>query len=147
MLIIFLVALLCLLILAAGWWVSRPMGFIWRWLFRGVLVALLAGMALPADVVMEVRGFVGSLLPVLREVEPGGGASFVVHLVLFALTSALLFVFRRDLRWEVLLAGLVVLAFVTEGVQLVVDGRFASWGDVGVNLLGVGVGFLGRWIR
>lgn len=142
-----LVALLCLVILAVGWWVSGPMGAVWRWLFRGVLMVLLAGMALPADAVLEVKKFVAALAPALQDIEPGGGTSIAVHLVLFMLTSALLFIFRHDLRWQHLLAGLVALAFVTEGVQLLVDGRYASWADVGVNLLGVAIGTAGRWVR
>lgn len=110
-------------------------------------MALLAGMALPVETVFQVKQFVATLVPFLRELETGGSASFLVHLVLFALTSALLFAFRPDLRWHHLLAGLAALAFVTEGLQLLIDGRYASWADVGVNLLGVAIGATGRWIR
>jgi hypothetical protein len=141
------IAPLALLVIAAvvlaGWWVSAPARVFWRWVFRGVVVLMLSALALPAAAVLAVRDWVSWLVPLAREVSEGSAASVLVHFGLFALIAGLLVHIRRDLPLWGLVAGLVVLAGLMELVQLWVDGRFASWGDFGVNVLGVVVGVLG----
>jgi VanZ family protein len=118
------------------------MRVVWRWLFRFAALVLLTGLSLPPSVIDRVRDLLSALLPVAREVSDAPGLSFLVHFALFLVVSALLFRFRDDLGWRLLLAVMVTMSFVMEGVQLLVDGRYASWVDAGVNLLGVAVGGL-----
>lgn len=136
------VGLLCLGLFALAWWVSAPMRPVWRWLFRGAALVLLTGLSLPPIAIEWVRDLLIGLLPVAREISDAAGTSYLVHFVLFLVVSALLFRFRDDLGWRLVLAAMVMMSFAMEGVQLLVDGRHASWTDAGVNLLGVAVGGL-----
>ena len=134
------------LVLGVGFWLSRPISGWWRWVFIGVLVVLLVAMTTPPDVIRAVKALVERILPMLESLEPGGGASVAVHVVLFALVAGLTAHLRRDLGLARLLPGLVALAAGIEGVQWFVDGRYASWGDVGTNVVGVGLGLLACWL-
>ncbi len=126
---------------ALAWWVSVPARWWQRWSFRLAVVALLTGLALPQAVVAAIRDLVGLLLPLTREVSEAAAASVAMHFALFALVAGLLFFSRPDLH-RVSLPVMVGLAFVMEGLQLLVDGRSGEWGDVAVNLVGVGFGWL-----
>ncbi len=146
---LFLVAAAALAVFAAGWWLSRPMAAFWRWLFRAVMLLLVTGLTLPPAAIDWLRDQLSMFVPLARDLSNSSGADFWAHLLLFTLVSGLLFWFRLDMAKARLAGLLIALAFVMEGLQLLVDGRFASWGDVGVNLLGValgaGVSTLGRW--
>jgi len=135
-----------LALLATAWWVSVPLHWVWRWLFRLVVAVSIAGLSLPPAAIAWVRDRLSVLLPLAREVSDAPGASYLVHFGLFLLVSALLFWFRQDLGRRRLLAAMAALAFVMEGLQLLVDGRFASWWDVLANLAGVGVAFCLVWV-
>lgn len=146
MLGLILVCLAAVAVLVAGFWVSRPIPVVWRYLFRLALLAMVAGLMLPASAIDWVRDMLSLLLPLAREVTDVPGVSYWVHFLLFVSVSGLLFWHRRDLPLPWLVATMASLAFITEGIQLLVDGRFASWGDVGVNLGGVAAGLVLRWV-
>lgn len=137
--------MLCAGLFGLGWWVSRPIGWLPRWVFRlAVLVTLLA-LVLPPAAIDGLRDALSVLIPLAREASDVPGASYLVHFVLFAGLSGLLFWTRSDLgRWYPIL-GMASMAFVTEGLQLLIDGRFASWTDVLINLAGVSVAAVGVW--
>lgn len=136
---------------SAAWWVSMPLHWVWRWLFRLMVAIMIAGLSLPPAAIGWVRDRLSVLLPLAREVSEAPAASYLVHFSLFLVVSALLFWFRQDLGRRRLLAAMATLAFVMEGLQLLVDGRFASWWDVVANLSGVLVAatvfFVGGWPR
>ncbi|MCC5865146.1 MAG: VanZ family protein [Wenzhouxiangella sp.] len=128
-----------LALFTAGWWASAPMHWLWRWMFRLAVLTMIAGLSLPPAAIGWVRDRLSLLVPLAREVSESPGTSYLVHFFLFLVVSALLFWFRQDLGRRRMLAAMVVLAFLMEGVQLLVDGRFASWWDVLANLTGVAV--------
>lgn len=131
----------CVGLFFLAWWVSAPAIWWQRWPFRLAVLAMLTGLALPLALVERIRDLVSALLPLAREVGDAAGASVAVHFGLFALVAGLLFFSRPDLhRFSLPVMG--VLAFVMEGLQLMVDGRSAEWTDVGINLLGVAAGWL-----
>ncbi len=140
MLGLLLVLILALAVIAGGWWVSRPMPLFWRWFFRLTLLAMVAGLMLPFAAIDWLRDALSLLLPLARDVTDVPGISLWVHYLLFALVSSLLLWHRRDLPLLWVVVTLSSLAFITEGIQLLIDGRFASWTDVLVNLCGVATG-------
>ncbi|MGY6586739.1 MAG: VanZ family protein [Wenzhouxiangella sp.] len=121
---------------------SAPMHWAGRWLFRLVMLALVTGLILPPDAIDWLRDQLSVLLPLAREVTDAQGANVWAHFLLFFAVSFLSFWFREDIRRWQLSLKLVALALVMEGVQLLVDGRFGSWFDVGINLSGVAAGAL-----
>lgn len=123
-----------------GWWLSRPMQWFWRWTYRVWMLVLVVGLTLPWAAIDWLRDRLSLLIPLAREVTDAPGVNIWAHFLLFAVVSGLLFLFRRDLSGRLLIAIMVGLAFVMEGVQLLVNDRFASWADVGINLTGVAVG-------
>lgn len=133
-----------LAIYAVGWWLSAPMVWIGRWLFRMALLALLVGLTLPADLIGQLVEWLGQFIPGLGEISDEPGASFGLHFLLFLAVASVLLVFRLDLPVWGLLLALVALATVTEGLQLAIPDRFGDWADVGTNLLGVGLGWVVR---
>lgn len=134
---LWLVGLLCGGVFALGWWVSRPVPWLARWLFRLSVLVMLLALALPPAAIDWIREALSALVPLAQEASDVPGASYFVHLALFAGVSGLLFWTRPDLGRLYPGAAMVALAFLLEGVQLLVDGRFASWGDVTANLVGV----------
>jgi len=143
----FLIPTGCLLVLVAAWWVSRPIGRFWCWSFRLLIAVTLLAMVSPPALVDAARSLVDWFVPGAHTLGSTEGAAFLVHLLLFALISVVLFWQRHDLRALHLFAGLGALALTTEGLQYLIDGRFASWFDVGVNLGGVLFGpLLRRWV-
>ena len=140
MAVLFLVAAVGLGVFGLGWWLSRPMHGFWRWTYRAWMLAMVAGLTLPLAAIDWIRDRLSLLIPLAREVSSAPGINIWAHFLLFAVASGLLFWFRRDLsRWH-LVAIMVGLAFLMEGLQLLINDRFASWLDVGVNLLGVAAG-------
>jgi len=141
--------LVCAGILLGAWTLSVGAPWRWRLLFVGLMTVLLAGMALPPDAIRLLVDTLTAWWPRSDETELiTRGSSGLMHVVLFALVSTWLFVWRRDLPLITLFALLVALSSVTEALQLLVDGRFASVGDVGLNLLGAGLGYLlGRRVK
>ncbi len=135
-----LVSLAGLTVLLAGWWVSRPIPLIWRWMFRLALLAMVTGLMLPSSAIEWLRDALAVFLPLAREVSDAPASSYVGHFLLFVSVSGLLFWHRRDLPLPWLVATMASLAFITEGIQLLADGRYASWSDVAVNLFGVTIG-------
>ena len=127
-----------------GWTLSGPMVFWGRWAFRGALLALLLGLTLPADVIAIIIEFLSRLIPNLGEISDEPGASFGMHFLLFLAVSTLLLTLRLDLDLFPVLIGLVALAFLTEGLQLLIPSRFADWADVGTNAIGVALGLGAR---
>ncbi|MFU8832877.1 MAG: hypothetical protein ACNA7J_12080 [Wenzhouxiangella sp.] len=146
MLGLFLVFLLALAVFAGGWWVSRPMPIFWRWFFRLTLLAMVAGLMLPSVAIDWLRDALSLLLPLARDVTDVPGISIWVHYLLFSLVSGLLLWHRRDLPLLWVVVALASLAFITEGIQLLIDGRFAAWADVLVNLCGVATGLALRLV-
>lgn len=142
---LWLVASFCAGLFALAWWLSRPVGWVWRWLFRLAVLVMLLALASPPHVIDWLRDALSWLLPLAREASDVPGASFVVHFVLFAAVSGLLFWIRSDLGRLRPLLGMAALAFLLEGVQLLVDGRYADWADVVVNLAGVGLAAVVVW--
>lgn len=132
----------CLLVIVAGWWVSGPMRPPWRGRFRLLLAITLVAMVSPPGLIESARTLVARILPGASALGSTESAAVLVHLLLFALVSALLFRHRRDLRALPLFAGLIALAFTTEGMQYLVDGRQAGWADVAVNVAGTTLGAL-----
>lgn len=130
---------------AAGWWVSSPMLWWLRWGFRLALLALLSGLLLPADVINSIIAVLSHLIPGLGEITDEPSASFGMHFILFLAVASLLLPGRLDLAVLPLLGALIVLAFITEAIQIPIPNRTGDWFDVGTNLLGVGVGWVIRW--
>ena len=142
---LWLATLLSAGLFALGWWVSRPVGWLPRWAFRLAVLVMLLALVLPPAAIDWLRDALSALIPLAREASEVPGASYAVHFSLFVGVSGLLFWTRPDLgRWYPALA-MAGLAFITEGLQLLIDGRFASWSDVLVNLLGVSVAALTVW--
>lgn len=142
---LWLVALLCAGLFALGWWVSRPVAWLPRWLFRLSVLLLLVALALPPAGVDWVRDVLSLLIPLAREAGDVPGLSYVVHFLLFGAVSGLLFWTRADLGWMWPGLSLAALAFLMEGLQLLVAGRFASWTDVAANLSGLIAAALSVW--
>ena len=136
---LWLATLLCAGLFSLGWWVSRPVGWFWRWVFRLAFLLMLLGLVLPPAGVDWIRDVLSVFVPLAREASDIPGVSYLVHFTLFAVVSGLLFWIRTDLGRLYPALAMAALAFITEGLQLLVDGRFASWGDVGMNLVGVAV--------
>lgn len=134
-----------------GWNLSHPMVAWGRWAFRLALLALLLGLTLPADAIAAVVTFLSQFIPNLGEISDEPGASFGMHFLLFASVAGLLLSLRLDKPLLSLLGPLVALAFITEGLQALIPGRFADWADVGTNLIGVVLGLCIRgsvvWFR
>ena len=141
-----LVGLSVLAIYALGWWVSGPMVWWGRWAFRLVLLALLLGLTLPADIINLIIAFLSQFIPGLGEISDEPGASFGMHFLLFLSVATVLFVFRLDLPILPLVLSMIALAFVTEGLQVPIPDRYGDMADVGTNLVGVGLGWLARWV-
>ncbi|MCG5497809.1 VanZ family protein [Ectothiorhodospira variabilis] len=140
------VYVICAGVLLAAWYLARPMPWFWRLGFLAAMALLLAGMTLPPEVIREGAGLVSSWWPWSQESDlVTQQTSAWAHLILFALVSAWLCWWRADLGVWVLLGLLVTLSFGTEGLQLLVDGRYASLTDVGINLLGAGIGLVLLW--
>ncbi|MGY6629495.1 MAG: hypothetical protein ACXIUL_00670 [Wenzhouxiangella sp.] len=139
---VLLAGLVGLAVFAFGVWLSAPMHWAARWLFRLVMLAMVTGLILPPDAINWLRDQLSVLLPLAREVTDAQGASVWAHFLLFFAVSALSFWFREDIRRWQLSLKLVALALIMEAVQLLVDGRFGSWFDVGTNLTGVAAGAL-----
>lgn len=134
-----LVALCALTLLGGFYWLTRPVPLVWRWFGLALLAALLAAMLLPPAIIADVRAGLAWLIPPSDSLTRHSSAPFWVHFALFFAYSTVLFWQRRDLPVAFVLAGLVGLAVSTEGLQLLVDGRYGSWLDVGINIAGVGV--------
>lgn len=128
------------IIYGLGWNLSHPMVAWGRWAFRLALLALLLGLTLPADAIAVVVLFLSQFIPGLGEITDEPGASFGMHFLLFLSVAGLLLSLRLDKPLMSLLGPLVALAFITEGLQVLIPGRFAGWADVGTNLIGVGLG-------
>ncbi len=143
--VLWVVALLCAGLFALGWWVSRPVGWLARWVFRVAVLVMLLALAVPPAAIEWVRDALSGLIPLIQEAGEVPGLSYLVHFTLFTGVSGLLFWTRPDLGRLYPGAAMVVLAFVLEGLQLLIDGRFASWGDVAANLLGVTVAAVVVW--
>lgn len=142
---LWLVTLFCAGLFGLGWWVSQPIGRLPRWGFRLAVLVMLLALVLPPAAIDWLRDALSVLIPLAREVGDVPGASYLVHFILFAGVSGLLFWTRSDLgHWYPILA-MASMAFVTEGLQLLIDGRFASWNDVLINLAGVSVAAVGAW--
>jgi hypothetical protein len=135
-LLLWLVALLCGGLFGLGWWVSRPVGWLPRWLFRLAVLVMLLALALPEVAIDWMRDALSAILPAAREASDLPGMSYFIHFILFAGVSGLLFWTRPDLGRRHPTAVMVLLAFALEGLQLLVDGRYAAWSDVIANLLG-----------
>ena len=133
-----------IMIYAVGWWLSQPMVAWGRWVFRLSLLALLAGLTLPAFVINDLVRALALLFPQLREISHEPSASVGMHFLLFLLISALLPFLRLDLKIPVVLAALIGLALATEFLQALIPGRFFDWRDVITNLAGVGLGLVTR---
>lgn len=140
------VGLSVLCVYALGWWVSSAMVWWGRWAFRGALLALLAGLTLPADIINLIIVFLSQFIPGLGEISDEPGASFGMHFLLFLSVAMGLFLFRLDLAIAPLLGSLIALALITEGLQVPIPDRYADWADVGTNLVGVGIGLLARCV-
>ena len=134
------------MILVWGWWVSRPMMGWGRWGFRLALVALLAGLTLPAGVINAIIEVLSVFMPGLGEISDQPGASFGMHFVLFATVASLLLVLRLDAPMGPLLIALVALGVVSELLQWPIPSRFADGADVATNWVGVGLGVLARGV-
>lgn len=142
-----LVFAICSGVLLGAWYLARPMPRFWRLGFLTAVALLLAGMTLPPEVIREWAALVSSWWPWSGEADlVTRQTSAWAHLILFALVSAWLSWWRADLGAWMLLVLLVTLSVGTEGLQLLVDGRYASLGDVGINMLGAGIGFLLFWL-
>lgn len=142
---LWLASLLCAGLFGLAWWVSRPVGWPPRWLFRLAVLVMLLALVLPPAAIDWLRDALSVLIPLAREASEVPGASYLVHFLLFCGVSGLLFWTRPDLHRGSLLLGMASMAFITEGLQLLIDGRFASWTDVLVNLLGVSAAAIGVW--
>jgi VanZ family protein len=142
LLILLFVLLAALAWLALGFWLTRPVPTAWRWTIRLVLAGVLVALLMPASAVGQVLNLLQSVFAPVAEVSEAAGADWVVHFLLFALLSTLLFAHRRDLSPLALGLGLVVFGAITEGLQLLVDGRHGSLDDVLANSLGVLAGAL-----
>ena len=70
MLGLILVCLAALAVLVAGFWVSRPIPVVWRYLFRLALLAMVAGLMLPSSAIDWVR----DVLSLLDEEQQGDGS-------------------------------------------------------------------------
>lgn len=128
-----------------GVWVTGPLPVVWRWVTRIVLVGLLCAFLSPAETVEQVREVVERVIPLAASASQVDKAGWVVHFLLYTLLSALLFFQRCRVEPAVLGLGLVVLAVVTESLQLLIEGREAAIGDLVINWIGVAAGyFVGR---
>jgi VanZ family protein len=131
----------CAALLVGAWWLGRGAPVGWRLLFVGLMAVLLAGMSLPPELIRELAHALMRWWPGASRTDlVTRGSSGVAHVLLFALVSAWLVRWRRDLGGLRLLALLGSLSIITEVLQLAVEGRFASLGDVGLNLLGAAIG-------
>lgn len=143
---LWLVVFVCGLLFGLAWWVSRPAGWLPRWAFRLVVLAALLALALPPAGVDWIRDALSVLIPLAREASDVPGASYLVHFLLFGTVSGLLFWIRSDLGWRWPGLAMAALAFIMEGLQLMVAGRFASWSDVAANLAGLATAALVVWL-
>ncbi len=142
---LWLVALLSAGLFALGWWVSRPVPWLLRWLFRLAVLVMLLALVLPPGAIDWIRDALSVLMPLARQADEVPGASYIVHFSLFFGVSGLLFWPRPDLGRLYPVLAMAAMAVITEGLQLLVDGRFASWGDVLANLIGGGVAAAVVW--
>lgn len=136
-----MVVLAALIVLALGFWLTRPVSVGWRWLARILLAAVLLALLTPAAAIAAVQDWVRHWLPLAATAGSATGADWVVHFLSFAALGALLFHARRDLPPAWLGAGLIVLGGLTELLQLFVDGRSAAVSDLVADALGVAVGY------
>ncbi len=142
---VWLVVLPCAGLFGLSWWVSRPMGALARWLFRALVLLALLALVLPPAAILWIRDSLSVFLPLAREASDMPGASYVVHFLLFVAVAGLLFWTRPDLGRLYPALAMATMALITEGLQLMVDGRFAAWADVAVNLIGVAVAAAVVW--
>jgi hypothetical protein len=144
-LFLWLVTFLCAGLFALAWWVSRPVGWLPRWAFRLSVLVMLLALALPPAGIDWVRDSLSAFLPAVREASELPGFDYLIHFILFTGVSGLLFWTRPDLGRRYPVGFMVFLAFALEGLQLLVDGRYASWGDVVANLLGIAIAAAAVW--
>lgn len=131
-----LLTVTCLIVLGLAVWISRPMPALWRWAFRGLTAATLLAMTAPPWLIEEATIMLSLVVPVPQAQGGSGITSILVHFLLFALLSALLFGQRRDLAVPILLTAVALFSVLTEGLQLMVQGRYADQWDVITNLAG-----------
>ena len=108
-------------------------------LARGLLVALLVllllGTLIPGAWRNALEASLHAPIPLAK----------LAHLLVF---MAMAFVVRvSDLSWPVPVVLLVALCLglLTEGLQLLAIERDASWRDVGIDVLGAGLGLVFAW--
>ncbi len=130
-------------VLWGGWRLTRP-GPAWaRWLIRGILLLLLAGILMPPDLMRLAVRLLSDLLTLddsRRTAELD--LQMVGHFGLFSLLAGPLFFTRADLGALPLLGALGALALSTELMQLFIGGRTMDPLDVLTDLVGVGFGAL-----
>lgn len=133
------------LVVWTAWRVIRPTEWWVRTLTGSVLMLLLIGIIAPPDLLQIIKDWLAVLVSLLS-LESGPGVGLNVHALghfgLFAVLAILLFLARADLGAWRLLGLLAGLAVATELMQLFVDGRYADWRDVLIDLAGVGLGVL-----
>jgi VanZ family protein len=135
------VAAVAFAVFALGFWLTVPVRLWLRWLTRGTLGSVLFLLLSPEKAVEEVQKALETVLPVAASASEAPGADWVVHFFCFAALTALFFLARRDLAASPLFAGLVALGAVTEGLQILVEGRQAALGDFLADLAGVVIGY------
>lgn len=116
---------------------------VWRLLFVLSVFAALLGLLAPASMLLELKIWVVSWLPMATEMEQIDALHDIdkwVHLGIFLGLGGLgaRAWCQRAERWRILF-GLLLMAFVTEALQYFVPGRSASLGDLGADLAGLGL--------
>lgn len=134
--------LLAVAVLLVTAWLGRRAGPRAQLALWGSALLISAGMFLPlsglralmpASLLLSLESAVGALSWTLAD---------LVHLVAFAWLAILLWTLRPDLRGWKTLASLAILAVAAELVQGLTAEREAGIADVGINLLGAGLGLV-----
>lgn len=137
------------LILGVMQHLGRPMAQPLRVALWATLVALLAGILAPPELLGAIKELLAALSPFTPSLAEGPDLNVVGHFTLFAALATLLLHGRPDLKWVKLVGLLAAQAMAIELMQLLTDGRTADWMDTAVDLAGVGsavliVGFVAR---
>lgn len=128
------------LLLLAGWKLMRHVST-QRLVIVSVFCALLIfGMLLAPDSLGGLRREIGDLLLRLLPLRELSSLDAIIHFLAFAALAALLYTPTRNHGRLQAIGWLILLATATEMMQLLIDGRQASMGDLFYDITGIFLG-------
>lgn len=146
-----LLAVWVMLILGAGWWLTRPAAPLMRALCLATLALLLAALLLPPSALAAISALLGDIVPFEPPRQGPVSTAALGHFGFFMVLATLVFAARLDLGWWRLFGILTGLAIISELLQFFVDGRHPSTLDVLIDLMGIlfGAMLIGSapWLR